>query len=245
MIPNKLKNDSLLETLCEIRFESEEIQEIVLGRLSDQNIWRGYSKHRLPTSDIPAPIRAANPQLQYQATLEFRSSDGTHVIKIGGNVISCHVVNNYPGWKSFQEDIHGMVHALFSSIDAVNVVRIGFRYINSLTLEQHFINGLESLDLNIVAGQQTITKAVNLNYYIEPENGFGVMTRIATPDFSGAAGFPPDGKAFIDIDVFTPNEFSESNEKTVLGWIEKAHTIEKEAFFGLIPDTIIEKLKVN
>jgi hypothetical protein len=47
MLPKKLKDDSITEALLEIRFTSSDLDEVVVGRLSDFSGWEAYSKQRM------------------------------------------------------------------------------------------------------------------------------------------------------------------------------------------------------
>ena len=53
---------------------------------------------------------------------------------------------------------------------------------------------------------------------------------------------PPDLAAIVDIDVFTPASFSSADPNAAKAWLGRAHELEKEEFFRLIPDDIVEKL---
>ena len=76
-IPRKLRDDCIIEALCELQFNSPEIPEVVLGRLADATYWSGFSRNRLPMADIPAPIRNAGPFLKYQPVLELKHPDNS------------------------------------------------------------------------------------------------------------------------------------------------------------------------
>lgn len=54
---------------------------------------------------------------------------------------------------------------------------------------------------------------------------------------------PNECAAFVDIDIFTPRALGKTDPDAVLQWVERAHTVEKEAFFGLFSVEQIEKLK--
>src|SRR4051812_17635047 len=104
-LPDRIEPDAIVEALVEFRFEHTELSELVLGRLVDLPCWEGFEQARLPTADIPQPIRDADPNLRYQPLIELRNSNGSRTAKIGGHVLSYHVTGAYPGWTTFQREI--------------------------------------------------------------------------------------------------------------------------------------------
>lgn len=242
MIPNKLKEDAIVEAVCEIRFECDELPEIILGRLSDHAAWGDYYKNRLPASDIPAPIRAAEPNLKYQPVLELKNEDGTQIIKIGSNVITCNILTKYIGWDGFYTLIKQMVGSLFDALSNVRAVRIGLRYINILTKKRHFLDSVSDLNIDISVGDKQLTNSINLNYRSEISTELGIMSRVATSDFA-QGNVPKDAVAIIDIDVATPDGFSMDNADPINKWVDNAHKAEKNEFFSLLPEEIINRLK--
>ena len=139
-IPSKLKDDSIVEAICEIRFECKELPEIVLGRLSDCNQWDKYDTKRLPAANIPEAVRAQDANLHFSPVIELLHKDGYNRIRIGGNVISLHIAGKYCGWKKYKEQLDTLFTCLFDKLSNVSISRIGFRYVNALTAARHKIN---------------------------------------------------------------------------------------------------------
>jgi uncharacterized protein (TIGR04255 family) len=76
VLPERIDPDAIIEALVEFRFEHSELPELMLGRLLDAQLWEGHTQTRLPTADIPQPIREMDPNLRYQPLVELRKSDG-------------------------------------------------------------------------------------------------------------------------------------------------------------------------
>lgn len=241
--PKKLENDAIIEALCEIRFEASTLPEIVVGRLSDA--WGEVEQVRLPASDIPASIRMQDPNLKFTPVLELRLKDAGHLIKIGSNVVSYHVVNGYCGWDIFRQKLEMLCSVLFEKIPNTAVSRIGFRYLNAVTSEKHGINSFEDLNLQLKVDSLSINKAVNINYIELHGPQHIVMTRIASIEFVQGSTLPESTVGFIDIDVYTPNDYSTKSKEDVFGWINKAHGYEKTSFFKLIPKDRLENIVVE
>jgi uncharacterized protein (TIGR04255 family) len=157
--------------------------------------------------------------------------------KIGANVVSYHRLSPYPGWASFKPEIDRTVEFLFRSFHPLRVVRAGFRYVNVFTSEDHGINTVSDLKYSVKLGRDyeaadvvDLTEPQNFNYRLKRSDSHLVQVRIASPEFvSGSVGRKV--QVLLDVDVFTPVEFTTDEIQIVKDWIETAHTFEKEEFF--------------
>lgn len=113
-LPTKLKDDFIVEALCQIQFVSDDLAEVVVGRATDYWGKKGYVAERLPIADIPAPIRQADPNLRFQPTIQLRAKQGPNLIRIGEQAISFHIAGEkqYPGWNNFREQLR-LAHGSF------------------------------------------------------------------------------------------------------------------------------------
>jgi len=241
-IPSKLKDDPITEVVCELHFEAGQIPEVVIGRLLDVQRWRDYKKVRLPFSDVPEPIRRMDPNLKFSPLFELKTPDGARIVRIGGTSLSYHILQQYCGWSTFKEELEHVIRELFEKIEGINVTRIGFRYINALTEERHYIRDAHALSVKLHVAEQPLKGPVNLNYLSDSSNDHKTLTRIASPDFV-TGNFPPDTVVVVDVDVFTNKTFSSSSLDEVLSWINDAHEYEKQAFFTLLPKHAVDKLR--
>lgn len=237
-IPKRLHNDAIIEALCEIRFDSDEVPEIIVGRLTDH--WSSLETVRLSSSDIPQPIREQDPRLKYTATLELRDPSNEYVIRIGSNTISFHNTGDYLGWDKLSKKMEETFTVLFEKVPSISVKRIGYRYTNAIA-EKHLISDITDLDYEFKIANKKISGPVNLNVLQKCGDNHYIMTRIASLDFVEGQ-LPAGTNSIIDIDVYTPPTFSTSSISEVLKWINDAHTYEGTAFFKLIPEELLEKL---
>jgi uncharacterized protein (TIGR04255 family) len=104
-IPAKLKDDSILEALCEIRFACDQPPEIAVGKLIDCVDWPDSQIVRLPEADIPSQIRSSDPNLRYRALFERLSSTRQWRFRVGGQSVSLHVAAPYPRWAEFSKSL--------------------------------------------------------------------------------------------------------------------------------------------
>jgi uncharacterized protein (TIGR04255 family) len=240
-IPSKLKDDSIVEAICEIRFECKELPEIVLGRLSDCNQWGKYNTKRLPVANIPEAIRIQDANLRFSPVIELLHKDGHDRIRIGGNVISLHIAGKYCGWEKYKGQLDTLFACLFEKLSHVNISRIGFRYVNALTSARHQINVVNDLKINITAGGNQLEGQVNLNYLLGYSPNHIAMTRIATTNFVDGP-LLKGASVIVDIDVFTPPGIKMADVDEMKLWTKDAHKYEKIAFFSLFSDESLKNL---
>lgn len=241
-LPEKLRDDCIIEALCEIRFHTNEQPEIVIGRLSDQEPWKSFSKNRLPAAELPSSIRALNEQLKFQPVLELRSEDGAYLFKVGSNVISYHNVGKYCGWPTFKPALDRVFEGLFTCVKDVEVTRLGFRYLNAITSARHYISNVNGLNIDVQVAGSKVGEPINLNYLVKNDDAHVTMTRIASPHFVQGP-LPKDTAVVVDIDVSSQEGYRAKETRAVAEWSSSAHDFEKEAFFRLIPKDILAKLQ--
>lgn len=240
-IPSKLKSDSIIEALCEVRFQCSNLPEVTIGRLTDCPIWKDFKAERTPFADIPEAIRQIDPNLRYQSIYVFKSMDGSRLIRLGKQVISLHIVGDYCGGKQFQKELSALYKYLFNKLDDVVFTRMGFRYVNALSGSKHGIHDIHDLEISIEAGGEDVKAPVNLNFSIEDDSLHKTTRRIASPSFIKGA-LPQDTSVVIDIDVTTPDEIKIETFDEAKNWTNEAHIYEKKAFFSLIPKNVLNKL---
>jgi uncharacterized protein (TIGR04255 family) len=104
-IPAKLKDDAIVEAVLEVRFDMTTIPEVLLGRLADCPSWKGFEQGRMPTYEIPAFLRQADPNLRYQPVFELHNAEKNRTVRIGDHVLSYHRLaptkvgrNSSPSW---------------------------------------------------------------------------------------------------------------------------------------------------
>lgn len=241
-LPEKLFKDAIVEAILELRFETDNIGEVIIGRLNDLDHWSEYTTSRFGTADIPDSIREKEHSLRYQPLIQRRSPDGSNMARFGNHVFSFHLYSPYPGWEEFNTKLKTIIIDIFQNIKDIKVTRIGFRYVNFLQASTHHVNNLDDLSFNLKIGNGVFNDNLNLAFQSKPTDSHSVQTRIATPNYVEGPSIPDDIVCAIDVDVFTPDGYVETNVESVIDWVNHAHDFEKQAFFSLFPDTLIEKL---
>jgi uncharacterized protein (TIGR04255 family) len=242
-LPARLDPDAILEAVVEVRFDCSDLPEVVVGRLMDNASWAEYAQTRMPMADIPQPIRDSDESLRFQPTIELRSPDGLRAVKIGGRVMSYHVLTRYPGWSVFQVEIQSAIEFILARLRGVSFSRIGLRYINAFVPQKHKIEHLSDTNLSVMLNGHEITESLNLNYNKKLDN-HNVTNRIATADILVGSIFP-EASLLVDVDVTTPPEFRSHELMQTMFWINRAHELEKSEFFALLPQSLIDSLRAS
>ena len=243
-LPERIDPDAIIEALVEFRFEHPELPEAIVGRLLDAPLWADYSQIRLPTADIPQPIRESNANLRYLPIIELRNKDNTRSVKIGGHVFSYHFLPQYPGWTTCLQELEAVLKTIIEKLKSADFSRLGFRYINVLRPDEHHVSGLADTKITVTVSNERLTKAVNLNYRRTFESNHTVTVKVSTPEFV-AGQVRPGYSLLCDIDVATKDDVSLNGFDAVWAWIKTAHELEKDEFFTILPDAITEQLSVK
>lgn len=244
-LPKRLKADAILETTFEIRFDTDAsiIPEIMFGRLADAVEWKAFRPARLPTADIPAPIRRSDPNLMYAPAIELTSPDGGIRVRFGPNSISYTRVGNYPGWdEKLSAEIENAIDHLFKAVHDVTTTRLGLRYINALKSDIHGIKSVGDLAISVTVADDVICDSINLNFKTNVNSDYEATCRIASVDLAQGT-IPENATVIIDIDVYTIGTFSTRDAAVVKEWVTKAHQTEKENFFKLLGPDVTARLR--
>lgn len=238
-LPTRLKDDCITEALLELRFDVDELDEITIGRLSSFQAWSSFKKNRLPAAHIPQPIRTMDPGLQYQATVELIAPDQSRRVRIGSSVISYHCLGRYIGWQAFQPELNDMIDHFYGAISGAVARRMGLRYVNVLTARRHSVSSFDVTALKVTVRDAAIGAPLNVNFEEQKSNEHVVMTRMATPHFVQGLS-DPEAALVVDVDVHTPGSFVGRDSAAAQNWVDQAHAFEKESFFRLFPDKLVE-----
>jgi uncharacterized protein (TIGR04255 family) len=240
-IPAKLKHDAIVEALLEVRFDTTTIPEVLLGRLADCPSWKGFEQERMPTYEIPAFLRQADPNLRYQPIFELHNTEKNRLVRIGGQMLSYHRLAPYESWTKFKPELIAAIDALFAKAEGLTIRRLGLRYINAIRAQLHQISSMADLDLKVTVEDEAVSN-VNVNFTHDLSDDTQCTVRVATTEFVQGT-LPPDSRVLIDVDVFTREGSKMNDPQKVKQWVESAHIMEKEQFFRLLTDATIDALE--
>jgi uncharacterized protein (TIGR04255 family) len=245
MIPEILSRDAILEVNFEIRFEPSQnsMPEIILGRLSEPYLQKGFSVERLPIGEIPQAVRDRDASLQYQPLVRLHSKDSQFRVSVGNRSYNFAVVRKYCGWKELIKELRRFIQHFFQSNIHTEIQRLGLRYQNALTSPDHCIESLFDLNVELAIAGEEVSTPVSITYTKQHTSTLKSICRIVSSEY--VQGDVPKGtSALIDIDMFS-DAFGTGSEETVLEWAEVAHQHEKLQFFSILPTSVIQKLEIK
>lgn len=235
-IPVKLENCPIIESVLEIRFESDIDDNVVFpilyGAIKDDF----KSPVALPVLQIPDNIKKSDPNLRFQPYYRlFLKGDDDVSLQIGPRVIAFSFTRQYKGWKSFMDYVSNQIGKLQTTQVIKRVTRIGFRVINFFEWDIY----KKGIELSICLSGETIpyeetalkTKFIDGTYQ-------SVVNIVNSAQLNNA--FVAKTGSIIDIDTSTMycEDFFNSIEK----YMNEAHSIEKKIFFRLLTDELISQL---
>jgi uncharacterized protein (TIGR04255 family) len=241
--PRKLKVDAIAEALIEVRFDCPDavaMPEAVVTALARYPQARGFAVQRLPIADLPTFVRTQDPNLKHQPWLEFTSAN--RIVKIGQNSLSYHVLPPYPGWESFRLQLEEIMSHLYLEIQDLSILRIGFRYINLLTEEDHQISSAADLHCAINIEGKELDAPYLLQYNRQRGEDHLVQAKIADPIFV-VSNVNKAFNVLVDVDVFTARNVGHPSKEWINEWVENAHTFEKDEFFRILGTDNTKRLR--
>lgn len=242
-IPYKLKHDSIVDAVAEIRFdcaESREAPEISIGMLATGARWKGYDRRRLAEADIPEVLRQADPSLANRPSIELRNLASNHIVRVGSRVVSTHRPGKYPGWAAMYDDIDRLVSTVFDTLNNVEVSRLGLRYTNVLQEAEHEIKHIHDLDFTVSVARKELGSDINLNY-LKTNDDVETVVRIASKKFVKNL-HPVEAAGVVDLDTSCISPEGKAGPEQVLAWFVKAHAFEKQTFFELFPADVLDRI---
>jgi uncharacterized protein (TIGR04255 family) len=239
-LPKSLAREPLVDAVFEVRLSgTPSLADILPGYLFHE-LNPKPSVKRLPAAEIPQPMRASDPSLQFAPILQLEW--GQFFISVGDRnvVISCKLP--YPKWPSFKAAILDIVTRIAKVGIGGQVERYSVKYVN-LIPGNSLAEQISKIQMSIRLGVDEVdADQVSLQVHRREGSILHLLSIII-----GAEGQLPDGSriqgAVVDIDsikMIEPQDlgtFIEALERDV----EELRQANKVKFFGcLTADTINE-----
>ena len=242
-VPLQLKQEPLLEAIWEQRFELQQgVSGEILGGVLHQAL-RGEFPHivRLPASDIPKPIRDADPRLRYLPTLRLESSaDVPLAVHIGEGTVSLNNRRPYQGWREFSRRIRDLARVLQNTGLFLSTERFSLRYINLLQLQAPpSLAGL-ALELQL-ADRDLTTLPVHLRTEFQ-DAPFVQVVQIGSPAEVAIPGEDRRSGTIIDIETVRTVGAIEDLWRAMESELDEAHDRTHRLFFALLTDEALARL---
>lgn len=241
-LPTALLREPLIDALFEMRFEGAgPVADILPGFLFNELGNRPIIS-RLPTAEIPEPLRLRNPELEFAPLYRLELENYFVLFGSRSALISCKLP--YPKWPAFKAKILEIVDLLGKPGIIGNVLRFSLKYVNILeaeTLEQQ----AAKIKLSIRLGDIEVKdQEISLKVHHQQGEFLHIMSIL-----SGAEATLFDGSrrrgVVVDIDsicTIKPVPFLEFFS-TLEPYLEALRQQNKAKFFGCLTDRAIEELE--
>ncbi len=237
-IPVKLNLCPIIESVFEIRFDSNLDANIVFaliyGKLKDDF----PTIEALPLSEVPASMRDTDPNLKYQPAYKLHYKDNENIVlQICAKSVGFSFTPEYCGWKEFRSFVNRYLNVIHETGVIGRVVRIGFRVINFI--DGNVFDG-EKIKLNIRIGEKEIPyKETTIKTVFSEGEYHSTVSIINQARLNNST--PIRIGSVIDVDTFsvTCERFFDNASE----FLEDIHKSEKKVFFSLLTNQFLESLQ--
>ena len=241
-LPTRLANEPLVDAICELRMEKAiPLADILPGILFHKLVPQPKIK-RLPTAEIPQPVRANDPSLRYEPTQ--RLEWGHYVIAIGDHnvIIGCKLP--YPGWPKFKAKILEIVNLIADVGVAGKVERFSIKYVHLIeapSLADQFAK--INLTLHIGELKKLNDNPININLHYAEGGTLHILTVITganarMPDGREASGVVVDIDSIQNVEPIPLDEFAQG----LADRLEALRQSNKAYFFSCLKQKTIDEM---
>lgn len=240
-LPKFLEREPLIDAVFEVRLNgTSSLAEILPGAL-----FTGMSSKpavsRLPAADIPHPIRANDPALQFAPVA--RLDLGQFLVSVGDRnfVISCKLP--YPKWPAFKAAILDITAQIARVGIGGRVERYSVKYVNLIDGKSHS-DQIAKLDMMVRLGSVEVT-ADHMTLQLHRHEGeiLHILSVI-----TGAEAQMPDGRrafgAVVDVDSI--RHVAEREYSAFVGslepGLEELRQANKVKFFDCLKESTIMEM---
>ncbi|MBR4712337.1 MAG: TIGR04255 family protein [Paludibacteraceae bacterium] len=225
-IPSRLENSPLIDCVIELRFETDLVKSAVFGVIYNciKAEYPGIV-HNLPISQLPEQLRISDPDLKYKPM--YRLENEKTILQIGSDVLCISSKMPYIGWNSFYNITVDITKKVMALGFIKQISRVGFRYINFI--------------------ERDITDLLKMSFRLEGNtfNTLNIRTSITKNGFTNNLFFSNDAlftqKKGSVIDIDTSKEYNDNSfYENIEFELQTAHQCEKELFFSLLKDKLLQ-----
>ncbi len=231
-IPRKISPCPIIESIVEIRFETDLPGDAVFG-IAYKEFKSDYSRlEKLPILQIPEPIRSIDPNLMFSP--HYKLFRDNLILQVGPKTFSLVCTEEYPGWEFLSKRIDENF-SRFLTLGIVNKIsRIGLRFVNFFKN----LNIYEHSNLNVTIGEDCLG-GNTLSLLAEIKSGTLMSTlRTANAAVVNIKGEDLKG-SIVDIDTETQ---SGNSLDAIIEAVKAAHDEEKRIFFSLLEKKFLDTL---
>ena len=136
------KNPPIAEALCEFHFVNNTEWDPMFLLEFRRKIESSYPGTPKKQTSVETNIHAQGSKMgttffldQGLERIQFSDESRKHLVSIGQNVISVHVLRPYQSWEKFRVRIENALNNYCSTVPCDGIKRIGLRYINSIEID--------------------------------------------------------------------------------------------------------------
>lgn len=233
--PIKISNCPIVDAIIELRFNPSVPKSAVFGIIYGKIGASFVKTDSLPILQIPENLRDNDPNLKFKPHYRLISNNG-YALQLGPDVLVFASKIGYEGWLHFFTEF---VQPILSDIINLNIfesfTRLGLRYIN---LFQSAKDSDFKVKLSIINNSIETSNIVTRSEHIK--DGTSIILHYSTNTIMNSSLGQMNGH-LIDIDaskVLTGMSFASS----FVNDINDLHEKEKDFFFKLIEEELLEKL---
>lgn len=235
-IPKRLDKCPIIESVLEIRFDSDFDRNIVFPVL--YSLIRGdfMEPSSLPILQIPDSIREVDPNLRFQPYYRIVLKNDPNIsLQIGPKVLAFCFTQHYEGWDVFKDYVLRYIRIFQEANIIKKVLRMGFRVINFFDWDiyQKGMNLMISLSGEEIPYNETAlkTKFIKDNYE-------SIVNIINSATLNNTQGKRVGSIIDIDTSIANCDDFFSK----VSLYMDEAHSIEKSLFFNILTEEQINAL---
>lgn len=241
-LPKKLNKEPLIDAVFEVRFASTIPASVILPGVLYNRLSGNKNIEALPISQLPKPIRDADPNLKF-APLS-RVDWGQFFINIGDFSVSISSKYPYAGWANFRPAIIDVMGILFDSNVVQTLERYSIKYVDMIPSSDDQ-QKVSMINCNVtLADHKLVKEPFQLRIEI-PRDGFINAVNIA----SSAQAVLHDGTKreglIVDVDTFAIQD-NISMQMLLDGFtakLESIHQTNKAMFFDCLTDETMKSLE--
>lgn len=239
-LPDKLEREPLMDCVFEIRFKSDSPASSLLPGFIFAHLPDEKKLERLPHGEIPATIRAANPDLRYAPLFRINWMN-RYFVGVGDYNLSVSTKIPYPGWAEFKPAILSVLQILQNTTFVTAIERFAYKTTN--VFEADLGAPSQVVKFAIHVGDNDFSQKL---FHIRGESkdaDFIKVVQVATEATVNAPGVTKVG-VLLDLDVISNTQ--ELSREIFLNrasdLIQAAHDENKKLFFSCITEDVLRKL---
>lgn len=240
-LPKILEREPLVDAVFEVRLSGRPPLADILPGFLFHELEPRPKVSRLPAAEIPQPLRASDPALQFAPVVRLEWDH--YFIAVGDRniVISCKLP--YPKWPNFKAAILDIMGRIVKVEIPGQVERYSVKYVNLIhapTLAEQIAKIKMVIELGSL---QVRADQVSLQVHHKEHDMLHILSVII-----GAEGKLPDGKRVLGavVDIDSIRTVNAPHFATFVGdlepGVEELRQANKAKFFGCLTDATIKEL---